>query len=407
VVAAVQVEGTVEPGFEPVAEAFEANFAERGEVGAGLAVYVEGRPVVDVVGGVADPVTDAPYTSDSLQLVFSTTKGATAACVLLLAQRGALDLDEPVATYWPEFARAGKGAVTVRHLLAHRAGLPVLDVTLSLEEVLAVEPVVAALAAQAPLWPPGTDHGYHAATYGWLLGEVVRRVTGRSVGRLLAEEVAGPLGLDLWIGLPPEQEPRVAPLLPSPPPDPARLAAVLERIDDPEEARRLAQAVRAYLDPSSLPVRALTLNGAFGPLLQATDLVWNRPDVHAAEIPAGNAITDARSLARMYAACVGPVDGVRLLEPETMAAAGEQHSAGPDRVLLIDTRFGLGFMLDSSYCPMLGPSSFGHPGFGGSLAFADPDRQVGFGYVMNQLQQGLSADPRTLPLIDALRTSLG
>src|SRR5262245_9465984 len=209
---AVQIGGTVAPGFEGVRAAFARNFAEHGEVGAAFSLVHDGRMVVDLWGGVADAATGVPYTDDTLQLVFSTTKGATAICANLLAQRGELDVEAPVAEYWPEFGQAGKGEVPVRWLLGHRAGLPYVNGSIELAECLAWDPAVEALAAMEPLWEPGTAHGYHAVTYGWLVGEVVRRISGRSLGRFFADEVAGPLGLEFWIGLPAEQQPRVAPL---------------------------------------------------------------------------------------------------------------------------------------------------------------------------------------------------
>src|SRR5580692_6410089 len=209
-----EVTGSVSPGFEGVRDAFEANFSGGLEVGAGLCVHVGGRKVVDLYGGAFDEGSgQRPYGWDTLQFVFSSTKGAAAACAHLLAQRGLLDFDEPVATYWPEFAQAGKGDLPVRYLLSHQAGLPVVDRTLTTSEFLAWDPIVAALAEQSPIWEPGTAHGYHAVTYGYLVGEVVRRVSGRSLGTFFAEEIAQPLGLEFWIGLPEEQEHRVSPMI--------------------------------------------------------------------------------------------------------------------------------------------------------------------------------------------------
>lgn len=246
----MDVGGTVAAGFEPVGEAFESNFAERGDVGAACCVYLDGRPVVDLWGGLADARTGQEWAEDTLTLVYSTTKGVTAICAHHLAERGQLDLDAPVSTYWPEFAAAGKEGATVRHLLSHRAGLPAFDTKLAVEQALAWEPAVEALAAQAPLWDPGRRHGYHAVTYGWLVGEVIRRATGRSVGRYLADEIAGPLGLDLWIGLPEAEEGRVARLIPASLPAFSRddLAAM-----PPAQLERL----RAMADPGSLMQRAL------------------------------------------------------------------------------------------------------------------------------------------------------
>jgi CubicO group peptidase (beta-lactamase class C family) len=385
--------GEIEPGYEPLYDAFAANFTERGDIGAALCVYHHGRKVVDLWGGWADPKSGRPYAHDALQLVFSTTKAATALCAHLLVQRGDLDLDAPVSTYWEDFSQAGKATIPVRWLLTHQAGLPTIDAELSLAQALQWRPVVEALAGQPPYWEPGSAHGYHALTFGWLVGEVVRRVSGRSVGRFFAEEVADPLDLDFWIGLPEEAEPRVVPLLNGPMPDLANL--------DAESLRVFA----AMLEPGALALRALSLNGAFvgtggrgGP--------FNSREVHSAEIPAANGITDARSLARMYAAMIGDVDGIRLLDPAVLDRARAPAVDGPDRVLLVPTRFGLGFMCNSSFSELLGESSFGHSGAGGSLGFADVDSGIAFGYVMNQLRIGLAGDQRTTALIEALRSCL-
>lgn len=394
------IRGTVADGFEPVRAAFEANFQHHGELGAGVAVYVDGELVVDLVGGLANAEEGTPYAHDTLQLVFSTTKGAAAMCAHLLAQRGELDLEAPVTDVWPEYGAAGKDATTVAMLLDHQAGVPVVDDPPSLEEVLRVEPIVEALAAQAPLWEPGSGHGYHALTYGWLVGEVVRRVDGRSLGRFFAKEIAEPLGIDFWIGLPDEEQQRVAPLVATRP-----SAADFDPLSlDPEVLPLLQDMAAAFLDPRSTTNRALMLDGRF--LLGAGQLAWNRPDVRASEIPAANGVTTARSLAKLYAACIGEVDGVRLLDEGTLATATTERSSGPDRVLIVPTRFGLGFMLPSTFSPLMGGRSFGHPGAGGSLGFGDPEHGVGFGYVMTKMSAGLSNDPRTRGLIDALRRCL-
>src|SRR4051794_24678672 len=229
-----QVEGTVEPGFEGVRDAFAKNFEDNGEVGAAFALHVDGKKVVDLWGGTADVHTGRPYTSDSLQLVFSTTKGATAMCASLLAERGLLDVDAPVATYWPEFAANGKESIPVRMLLNHEAGLYTVDKAPAFADTLKWDPIIDALAAQAPLWEPGTAHGYHALTYGWLVGEVVRRIDGRSIGQFFQEEVAAPLGIEFWIGLPKEQHDRVAPLVAADVPDDPAARAFAEQFTGPD-----------------------------------------------------------------------------------------------------------------------------------------------------------------------------
>lgn len=386
----VEVHGEVASKFAAVKEAFAANFAEHGEVGAAFTAYVDGECVVDIWGGVADKVSARPWEQDTLQLVFSSTKGATAVCANLLAERGDLDIDAPVAEYWPEFAAEGKSAIPVRWLLSHEAGLVALDAELTAEDAYRWTPVVDALAAQVPLWEPGTAHGYHAITFGWLVGEVVRRITGQSLGAFFAREVAEPLGLEFWIGLPPELEPRVSKLV--------GMGAGSDSGDSGDEGVA-SPGLTANLDPSMLIVRALEpvkgLSGAF-----------NSPELHQAELPAANGICTARSLARMYAGLIGEIGGVRILEPQTVEAARATVSRGPDKVLFLETHFGRGFMLPSAFFKMAGGSCFGYPGAGGAVGFADPDRGVAAGYVMNRMLANLAGDPRSAALVDALYASL-
>jgi CubicO group peptidase (beta-lactamase class C family) len=385
--------GTVESGFEGVRAAFEANFDQHDDVGAACSAYVGGRKVVDLWGGIADVETGEPYGQETLQLVFSTTKGATAVCAHILAQRGELDLDAPVATYWPEFKQAGKEDIPVRWLLCHKAGLPYVDQELTLEEALAWDPMIAALEVQAPVWEPGTAHGYHATTYGWLVGEVVRRISGKSLGTFFADEVATPLGLEFWIGLPDEQQSRVAPLI-------GGIAGDVP--DDPAIKELIAQ----FMGPDTMLGKALSAPSH----VFAGEGTWNRPDVRAAEIPAANGVTNARSLARMYAALIGEVEGGpsgSLLTPEQVAAAATCHTSGADKVIMFDTTIGLGFWTASVFAPYGGAASFGHGGAGGSVGFADPVNDIGFGYVMNKMKAGLSGDPRTRTLITALYEAVG
>jgi CubicO group peptidase (beta-lactamase class C family) len=303
-----------------------------------------------------------------------------------------------VADYWPEFAAGGKGSVTVAHLLSHQAGLAWIDGAMTLGDALAWDPVIEALERQEPHWEPGTDHGYHATTYGWLVGEVIRRVDGRSVGTYLREEVADPLGLDCWIGLPAEQQPRVA-----------KLAGMLadgidlEALGDPGDDPVLG-VMAQVLGPDTELGRALFAPG--GAFSEAG--AWNSPEVHAAEVPAANGICDARSLARLYAACVSDVDGIRLLTPDQVDEAVTQRTEGPNRVLMgLDVQFGLGFMVTSSIIPLGGPRSFGHFGAGGSVGWADPDAELGFGYVMNKMDMGLAGDVRSTNLVNACYAAVG
>jgi CubicO group peptidase (beta-lactamase class C family) len=385
----IEIQGTIADGFAKVADAFRTNFEDFPELGAGFSLYADGEAKVDIWAGTADKVSGRAWDDRTLQLVFSTTKGATAVCVARLVDAGTLSYDDTVASHWPEFAAAGKEHVTVRQLMSHQAGLPYVDQVLSLDDMLAVGPVVEALAAQAPVWGPGTTHGYHALTYGWLAGELVRRVDGRSIGTYFSEEVAVPLGLDFWIGLPESEESRVSTLEAAPPPtDPAELVALMQ-----------------MMGPGTIGFKALTMNGSLLALGLAEN-PFNTRAVHATEMPAANGITNASSLAKMYAATVSEVDGVRLLSPEVMRSASAEAVGGPDAALIAETRFGMGFMLNNETVPLLGPNAFGHAGAGGSLGQADPDTGVGYGYVMNQMLGGIAGDPRTVRLNDAVRACL-
>lgn len=385
----VDVQGAVAPGYEPVKDAFVRNFEQRGERGAAVAVYRDGRKVVDLWAGTKDVDGTAPWALDTAQIVRSATKGVAAAVPLLLHQRGRLDLDAPVSTYWPEFKAAGKERTLVRHLLSHRAGVPALDRPLTPAEAADGESGPAAVAAQPPFWEPGTAHGYHAQTYSWLLGELVRRVTGRTIGRWAAEEIAGPLGLDFWMGVPDAEAHRVGRVGP---------------VEAPEgegglRLRPKRSVAEAYQDPHSLTRRAF---GAIDPLPDEND-----PAYRAAELPASAGISTARALARFYAATIGELDGgERLFAPATLTLARTEESSGPDKVLVVNTRFGLGYMLHGPASPLLAPGSFGHPGRGGSLGFADPESGTAFGYVTNGLQKGVTADPRAQALVRALRSTV-
>ncbi|MGW4757556.1 serine hydrolase domain-containing protein [Streptomyces chartreusis] len=386
------IDGEVEAGFEPVREAFAANFAEHGDIGAAVCVYRYGRPVVDLWGGVADPETGRPWTRHTLQLVYSATKGATATAAHMLVQRGVLDLDVPVAKYWPEFAANGKADIPVRWLLSHQAGLIALDQPVALSEALAWHPMAAALAAQHPLWTPGSAHGYHGRTWGWLVGEVIRRVSGRTPGRFFADEIADPLGLDFFIGLPADERDRVSRMVYQRP-DVDLTTVPAQSI--PEELREL---VAAWRDPKSFSNRAYAVT-------DPAEIDFDSPEVQAAELPSSNGVGTARGLARMYAALISEVDGVRLLTPETLASATREQASGKDQVMVIPSRFSSGYMLPTGANPMTGPKAFGHTGRGGSLGFADPEHGVAFGYVMNHIIGG-PADVRAETLVEAVRKSL-
>lgn len=382
-----EVHGFVAPGWEGVRDAFVANIDSGVEIGAGYAVHHEGRLVVDLWGGTYQP--------DTLQLVFSTTKGWTAALANLLIQRGQLDVDAPVSSYWPEFAAEGKATMPVRWLLNHKAGLPYPTEPCTLDEVLGWDGVVAKLAASTPLWEPGTAHGYHAVTYGFLVGEVLRRITGKTVGTLLREELAGPLGLDLYIGLPDEQQSRVEPIS----------GGITPTDADPA----LKEMLEQFIGPNSTLGKALSCNGAL-----AEPEVFNRADLRAAELPAANGVGDARSVSRLYAALVGDVhaderfpSATRVLTPATIAAASTLQTEGADAVLFFESTFGLGFMTSSAFAPYGGAKAFGHTGAGGSLGFADPEAQIAGGYVMSKMQQSLTGDARSSSLIKATYAAAG
>lgn len=384
----VDVNGTVAEGFEPVREAFARNFAALGDRGAAVTVYRDGHRVVDLWAGTRDVDGTEPWQHGTAQIVRSATKGVAAAVVLLLAQRGLLDLDAPVASHWPAYKARGKEHTRVRHLLAHRAGVPVLDRPLTPAEAADPDIAAAAVAAQTPVWRPGTDHGYHAQTYSWLTGELVRRVTGRTLGAWIADEIARPLDLDLWVGLPPEQAGRVGRVAQvEAPPAPGGL-----------RTRPKRAVVEAYADPDSVTRRAFA---AITPMPDEND-----PAYRAAVLPASNGIATADGLARFYATLIGEVDGVRLFTPETAAQARAEHSAGPDRVLVVNTRFGLGYMLHGPASPLLSPDSFGHPGRGGALGFADPESGIAFGYVTNGFRTSVTADARAQALVRAVRAAV-
>ncbi|MGW0575386.1 serine hydrolase domain-containing protein [Streptomyces sp. NPDC002920] len=380
------VNGEVTDGFEPVRDAFVRNFETLGDRGAAVAVYRDGHKVVDLWGGTRDVDGTAPWEHGTAQIVRSATKGVAAAVLLLLHQRGELDLDAPVGAYWPEYKAAGKDRTLVRHLLAHQAGVPALDRPLTPAEAADPDLGAAAVAAQPPAWEPGTDHGYHAQTYSWLTGEVVRRVTGRPIGEWIAEEIAGPVGADLWLGLPAAHSARAGRV--------GQIAAPAQTGGLRTRPKR--SVAEAYADPGSLTSRAFA---AITPMPDEND-----PAYRAAALPASNGIATADGLARFYASLIGEVDGgVRLFTPETVELARGERSAGPDRVLVVNTRFGLGYMLHGGASPLLSPASFGHPGRGGALGLADPESGIAFGYVTNGFRTSVTADPRAQALLQAVR----
>ncbi|WP_460395161.1 serine hydrolase domain-containing protein [Actinophytocola sediminis] len=400
----------VAPGWGRVADVFRANFQDPGEVGAACSVYVDGRPVVNLWAGLADRAANRPWREDTIALVASTTKGATAICAHLLAQRGELDLDAPVADYWPEFAANGKDRILVRWLLSHQAGLPIVDGPLTFEQACAWDPVIRALEAQPPLWQPGTEHVYHGVTFGFLVGELVRRVSGRTLGTFFADEVAAPLGLNAWIGLPERHEDRVATTEYAAPFSLEELLAGMIRLTG-LDADTVTAWINAVWGEDSVQARAGELGGAF----DNTSGYEKTRAYRAAEFPFGNMLADAHSLARMYAATVSHVDGLRLLEPATVERMTvlqtdrtPMHGLPPGLNIPAERSFpmSLGFHRACPPMPMAGPGSFGHPGSGGSISFADPDAGVGFGYVTN-LWNFRPDDSRAADLAGAVRSCLG
>jgi CubicO group peptidase (beta-lactamase class C family) len=396
----VTVEGTCDRRFAVVREEFERNLAERGEVGASVCVTVDGETVADLWGGMADPAAGRSWERDTIGVVWSCTKGAVALCAHILVSRGELDLDAPVTEYWPEFGKGGKEHVTVRVLLSHQAGLAAIREPVPEGGLCDWDLVVELLAAQEPLWEPGTRQGYHALTYGHLVGEIVRRITGRSLGAFFRDEVAGPLDLDFWIGLPAEHEPRVARTIPAELPGPG------DTVPD--------FYIQAMTDPTSIP--ALVLMNSGGLMLPGA---MDAHDVYAAEIPAVNGVANARALAGMYRplALGGAVDGVRLVDEAALAEASRVASAtSVDATLAVPTRWGLGFMksMDNRTLPggiedsvLLSEEAFGHAGMGGSLGFADPMARLSFGYSMNKQGGGLGVNRRGQALVDAVYRTLG
>jgi CubicO group peptidase (beta-lactamase class C family) len=393
------VHGTCETRFDEVLAEFERNFAERGEVGASVHVAVDGQSVVDLWGGVADPEIDKPWAEDTVAHVWSCTQGATALCAHLLAARGQLDINAPVVTYWPEFGAAGKEHVLVRHLLSHQAGLPAVREALPRGAFYDWDYMVNALADTAPFWPPGTRHGYHGLTFGFLVGEVVRRVSGVGLGEFFRREIADPLELDFWLGLPEEIEERVAEILP---PDLVAPGVQLPSL-----------YTAAMGDPQSVQGLMMLNNGGY--------LVPGESDTraaHAAVLGAVGGITGARGLAGMYRplSLDGSFGPVRLFEPDYLPILGQVASAAQDAVILAPTRFGLGFVksVDNRYLGggdaegvLLSEDAFGHSGFGGSIGFADPRAKISFGYVMNQQGSGLGINERGQSLVDAVYRALG
>lgn len=387
-----RISGYVEDGFGEMHDAFAQNFRVREDLGASCAVYVDGRLVVDLWGGVADRRSGRPWVADTAVVIYSCSKGLLAICVYVLVERGVLQLDAPIATWWPAFAANGKDGITLRDAMCHRAGLAALDTDLSKADVLAWTPVIRAIEAQRPSSSPVDGHLYHAMTYGWIVGEVIRRVTGLTPGAFFRAAIAEPLDVRAWIGLPDEARSTIAWMEP-PLPD-----------EDSPAAREAARMVGS----SAVVERSLTMGGAYPFPAADGSVTFNDPEIQAAEIPGANGIATARSLARIYAACVSSIDGPPLLTPHSIADALVVRAAGPQLSGMPDdgARWGTGFQIASPPTqPMLGPTSFGHAGAGGQLAFGDLEQEVGFAYLSNQM--GGYGDARARELTTTLRRLLG
>jgi CubicO group peptidase (beta-lactamase class C family) len=375
----MEIRGLCDPRFAPLREALADNFARHGEIGAAIALVIDGTPVVDLWSGSMDAAGSRPWERNTLVDVFSVGKPMAVLCLLRLVERGLVDLDAAVATYWPEFSAAGKETVTVRTLLGHRAGLPAVRRELPELAMYDWELMTSALAAQEPWWEPGTAHGYHTNTYGFLVGELVRRVGGETLGRAFRREIAAPLGADFQFGLPASEDERVAEFVF---PD-----AIGDSFASADTTPLIVR--RAYFNPPGV--------SGIGTV--------NTREWRAAEMPSTNGHATARGVARIYSAlaCGGEVDGVRILEQDTIAEATREVSTGPDRILGRPSRFGLGFQLTQPERPLgPNPGAFGHFGAGGSLGFADPGARLAFAYTPNQGEGPRWQNPRNRGLIEAL-----
>ncbi len=382
--------GSVHPRFAAVEAAFARNFESFGEVGASVCVTLDGEVVVDLAGGTVGPEPDtAPFDHDTMSVVFSSTKGIVALALHVLVDRGLVDLDAPVAELWPEFATAGKERATVRMLADHTVGVPTWREKVPKGEAYDFDAMAARCAAEPAFWEPGTRQGYHMISYGWLVGEIIRRASGRSLAEVVRTEIAEPAGADVWLALPEAEEARVSPVIPFQP--------------DPTRPSAMTNAIRA--DRNGIPALALLNQGGFNP---------NAREAHAAEVGGAGALASARGLAHAYRRfATGEAVGADTLARMSQVAAATER----DATLGIATRFGVGFMLsmdnrrrpegDDRDSALLSPTAFGHVGAGGSIGFADPAERLSFGYVMNRMGEGILLNERGQGLVDAVYTALG
>jgi CubicO group peptidase (beta-lactamase class C family) len=378
----IEIHGFCDERFSAVKEAFEKNFESEGEIGASFAATLNGKFVVDIWGGYADKDKSRPWEENTIVNVFSTTKVMTIICALMLVDRGQLDLDAPVAKYWPEFAQNGKGKIPVRQIFSHTSGLAGWEEKIEMKDFYNWDKAVSLLAAQKPWWEPGTKSGYHGTTHGYLLGELVRRITGKTLGTFFKEEVSGPLNADFHIGFGQEHDNRVADMIP---------------FDLPQKG----EPGYMEMDPQSFFGRVFT-----NPIIEIDDV--NTRDWRAAEIPAAGGHGNARSVARIGSAiaCGGEVDGIRLLKMETIKKAQEEQSYGQDLVLMLPIRFGVGFGLPSKEMPFLRPNTVWWGGAGGSVIIMDLENKLSICYVMNQMKMSIVGDIRSVRLITAIYEGL-
>ena len=372
----IEIQGYCEDRFESVKEVFADNFTSDLDVGASLAATIDGKIVMDIWAGYSDEAQTCLWEKDTIVNVYSTTKVMTALCVLMLVDRGLIDLDAPVAKYWPEFGQAGKEKLPVRYLLSHTSGLPGWDQPIQADTLYDWDRCTSLLAAQKPWWEPGTRSGYHSITFGYLLGESVRRVTGKSLGTFFREEVAIPLKADFHIGFSEEFDARVGELLPPLP---------------------IGESL-GTADPNSIPTRVFS-----NPVLTGRETLTR--EWRAAEIPASNGHGNARSIVRVASAlaCGGELDGVKLLSLETIEKAIEEQSYSPDLALSVPIRFGLGFGLVSKDNPISpNPRAFYWGGWGGSHVTMDLDAKLSWAFAMNKMIMSLTGDPRTMKIREAM-----
>jgi CubicO group peptidase (beta-lactamase class C family) len=386
------VQGHVEPSFAAVKDALEEQFASGEHIGAGVCVYHRGRKVVDIWGGLADEDAGEPWRADTLALSYSTTKGLAATCLHILADRGLVDYEAPVARYWPEFAQNGKDEITVYHVLTHQAGLPQVPEGLHGPDLFDWERVIRGIEEEPPVWKPGTESGYHALTFGFLVGEVVRRVSGKRIGAFLRDEVCTPLGIaeDMFIGAPESAE--------------RRIAKLKNRIVMTPELMEQFQAMRTNPDP--LRARALGMRPNEGVGAAGVNHFDTR-EGHRAEVPAANGIMTAGALARLYAclAGYGELDGVRVLTGERVRLMSQRQTLRPDRIIVVPVGYALGYMTGGTEGWPQGPrvTAFGHAGLGGSIGYCDPEIGLAFGLTVNALAMDLIGYGRTARLADAAR----